>query len=113
MAWSVNEKKAESKGAGAGGVVELRPSGKQTGSVGVGKSGMNKQRDLAGGMDMLELDFLLGVVEGTTGAEKNDVTMRKLGFNEVLRRDKQNEIDSKALTAVSYTHLTLPTILLV
>lgn len=98
MAWSVNEKKAESKGAGAGGVVELRPSGKQTGSVGVGKSGMNKQRDLAGGMDMLELDFLLGVVESTTGAEKNDVTMRKLGFNEVLRRDKQNEIDSKALT---------------
>jgi hypothetical protein len=98
MAWSVNEKKAEGKGAGAGGVVELRPSGKQTGGVGAGKSAMSKERDLAGGMDMLELDFLLGVVESTTGAEKNDVTMRKLGFNEVLRRAKQNEIDSKALT---------------
>jgi len=91
MAWSVSEKKEDSKGAGE--VTELRPSGKASGA-----NRMSKERDLAGGMDMLELNFLLGVIESTAGADKNDVTMRRLSFNEVLRRDKQNEIDSKALT---------------
>ena len=91
MAWSATEKKEDSKGAGE--VTELRPSGKSSGA-----SRISKDRDLAGGMDMLELSFLLGVIESTAGADKNDVMMRKLSFNEVLRRDKQNEIDSKALT---------------
>ena len=56
-----------------------------------------KNKDLRGGMDLLELDFLLSIVENTKGNDQNDVTMRKLNFNEVLRREKQNHIDSNAL----------------
>ena len=56
-----------------------------------------KNKDLHGGMDLLELDFLLSIVENTKGNDQNDVTMRKLNFNEVLRREKQNQIDSNAL----------------
>ena len=56
-----------------------------------------KGRDLAGGMEMLELDFLLGVVEEAEGDDKNDVAMRKLNFNELIRRGQVNEIDSNAL----------------
>ena len=56
-----------------------------------------KNRDLQGGMELLEVDFLLSVVENTKGNAQNDVTMRKLNFNEVLRREKQNQIDSNAL----------------
>jgi len=56
-----------------------------------------KNRDLHGGMDLLELDFLLSIIENTKGNDQNDVTMRKLNFNEVLRREKQSQIDSNAL----------------
>ena len=56
-----------------------------------------KNKDLYGGMDLLELDFVLSIVENTNGNDQNDVTMRKLNFNEVLRREKQNQIDSNAL----------------
>ena len=58
---------------------------------------MEKNKDLRGGMDLLELDFLLSIVENTKGNDPNDVTMRKLNFNEVLRRSKQNQVDSNAL----------------
>ncbi len=57
-----------------------------------------KNRDLQSGMELLELDFLLSIVENTKGNAQNDVTMRKLNFNEVLRREKQEQIDSNALT---------------
>ena len=56
-----------------------------------------KNKTLNGGMDLLELDFLLSIVENTKSNDQNDVTMRKLNFNEILRREKQNEIDSNAL----------------
>lgn len=62
------------------------------------KLSMEKNKDLRGGMDLLELDFLLSIVENTKGNDPNDVTMRKLNFNEVLRREKQSHIDSNALT---------------
>ncbi|MHC4659653.1 MAG: hypothetical protein ACYS83_10845 [Planctomycetota bacterium] len=93
MAWSVDEKKGETKRTGPGKVGELRPSAK-------GPSGdeLGRDRNLGGGMEMLELDFLLGVIENTKGDDKNDVNMRKLGFHEVLRREQQNTIDSQALT---------------
>jgi len=61
----------------------------------------DRQEDLESGMEMLELDFLLGIIENADGDEKNDVTMRKLCFNEVLRRQQQNEIDSYALKVYS------------
>ena len=92
MAWSVGEKKGDTKRATTDKVVELRPSVKAPSSDAAGG-----ERNLGGGMEMLELDFLLSVVEKTGGDDKNDVMMRKLNFNELLRRGKQNQIDSGAL----------------
>jgi len=60
-------------------------------------SGERRMGDVTGGMDLLELDFLLGVVEETKGDDKNDVTMRRLSFDELLRRQNQDRIDSNAL----------------
>jgi hypothetical protein len=103
MAWSVGEKKGETKKAEASKVVELRPSAKgASGDVAgqqkpKGESDREGGRDLAGGMEMLELDFLLSVIENTRGDDKNDVMMRKLNFNELLRREQLNEIDSNSL----------------
>ncbi len=64
------------------------------------KRGSNRKRgrDMTGGMELLEVDFLLGVVEDTGGADKNDVMMRKLCFNELVRADHRGEIDSVALS---------------
>jgi len=53
--------------------------------------------DLNSGMELLELDFLLSIAENTEGNDENDVTMRKLTFNELLRRKEQNQVDSNAL----------------
>ena len=102
MAWSVGEKKSGTKGPASGEVVEMRPSMKDIGGDVAGemkpRDELAKERNLASGMEMLELDFLLGVIESTKGDDKNDVAMRKLSFNELLRREKQNQIDSSALT---------------
>ena len=62
------------------------------------KPATKKTKDLQSGMDLLELDFLLSIVEKTKGNAQNDVTMRKLNFNEVLRREKLSEVDGKVLT---------------
>ena len=94
MAWSVGEKKTELKRTGPNKVVEMRSSANNAAA----EAKSSKERDLAGGMEMLEMDFLLGVIESTKSNDKNDVMMRKLGFNELLRRAKQNLIDSTALT---------------
>ena len=56
-----------------------------------------REKDLHSGMELLELDFLLSVVENTKGGDENDVAMRKLNFNELLRRDQLNEANSSAL----------------
>jgi len=56
-----------------------------------------EQKDLASGMEILELDFLLRLVEKTKGRNKKDVTMRKLVFNELIRREQVAAVDSKAL----------------
>ena len=90
MAWN-DEKKVETKRTGPGKVVEVRGPGKSAGAE------PGKDRDLASGMEMLELDFLLSVVEYTKGDDKNDVTMRKLVFNELLRREQLDTIDSNAM----------------
>ena len=94
MAWdSVKEKKGEAKRTATDKVIELRPTGQGPSSETAG----GKDRDLRGGMELLELDFLLSIVENTEGNDGNDVTMRKLNFNELLRRAKQDQIDSNAL----------------
>jgi len=56
-----------------------------------------RQADLTSGMELLELDFLLSVVTNTAGRDKNSVTMRKLAFNELVRRAKLNHIRSGIL----------------
>lgn len=54
-------------------------------------------RDLSSGMDLLDLDFLLSVVEETHGDAENEVTMRKLAFDDLTRRNMLHEIDSCSL----------------
>jgi len=54
-------------------------------------------RDLASGMELLELDFLVGTVENTKGGSKNDVTMKKFAFNELVRRQRLDAVDSTVL----------------
>jgi hypothetical protein len=99
MAWGVGERKLDLRKGPGGKVVPL--GGTESEEAG-GETAMEKKtragRNLAGGMDLLELDFLLGVIENIDGEDKNDVAMRKLTFNEALRRNQQNEIDSAALS---------------
>ncbi|MHC4113776.1 MAG: hypothetical protein ACYSSL_00405 [Planctomycetota bacterium] len=57
-----------------------------------------KKRNLNSGMELLELDFLLSIIENTEANDERHVTMRKLTFHEALRREDQNHIDSNALT---------------
>jgi hypothetical protein len=103
MNWGTAKKTDTKKGQDK--IVELHPSGSDSSlSPGEEKSARPKratQEDLESGMELLELDFLLGIIESTDGDDKNDVTMRKLCFNEVLRRQQQNEIDSFALKVYS------------
>ena len=60
-------------------------------------SSRKRGRDMAGGMGMLDIDFLLSVIEETAGDDKNDVSMRRMCFNELLRTGHRAEIDSAAL----------------
>lgn len=62
-----------------------------------GRGESARKRNLNSGMELLELDFLLSVIENTEANDERHVTMRKLTFHEVLRRDEQNHIDSNAL----------------
>ena len=103
MAWdTVREKKAEAKRM-VSKVMRMNPSeqgsaaGKEEDKKSKGDLAAEREADLNSGMDLLELDFLLSIVESTKGDDKNDVTMRKLNFNELLRRNKQDQIDSAAL----------------
>jgi hypothetical protein len=54
-------------------------------------------KDLGSGMEVLELDFLVDIVEKTESHDHNDVMMRRLSFNELLRRKQLKAADSKAL----------------
>jgi hypothetical protein len=62
------------------------------------ESTREREKDLHSGMELLELDFLLSIVENTNGGDdEKDVAIRKLNFKELLRRGKLNQADSKAL----------------
>jgi hypothetical protein len=103
MAWNtIREKKSEVKGMAASKIVEVHPLGKAPSDISGEenmKSGLsrNREKDLAIGMEILDLDFLLSVVENTEGNDKNDVAMRRLTFDELLRREQQDTIDSNSL----------------
>lgn len=57
-----------------------------------------KSRDLHSGMELLELDFVLSVVENTKSSAAKDVTMRKLNFDELARRGKLSRVKGSILT---------------
>jgi len=97
MAWSIGEKKGETKRTGPSKVVEVRTSSRDTSDDEQMRVDLGSGRNLASGMEMLEQDFLLSVVENTIGADRNDVMMRKLVFNELLRREQLDAIDSNAI----------------
>ena len=80
----------------AGKIVEMNPPTKSPFSEGE-STRSNRNKDLAGGMELLDLDFLLSIVENTDGSDKNDVSMRKFTFDELVRRQQQDTIDSNAL----------------
>jgi hypothetical protein len=69
------------------------------GIVGRGKprSKPARERDLNSGMGLLEADFLVGIAEKTKSDDNNDVMMRKLSFNELLRREELDKVASNAL----------------
>lgn len=58
-------------------------------------------QDLKSGLELLDLEFVLGVIEDTESSDNNDIVMRKIAFNEVLRRDSRHEIASSALKVYS------------
>jgi hypothetical protein len=101
MNWGTAKKNEVKKSSDK--VVELHPSGSTSSEATAVKTkpAATKARgeDLESGMELLELDFLLSIIENTDGDDKYEVTMRKLCFKEVLRRDQQNEIDSQAVKA--------------
>jgi hypothetical protein len=56
-----------------------------------------RSRDLQSGMELLGLDFLLSIVENTDSDVELDVTMRKLNFNELIRTEQLQAVDSNVL----------------
>ncbi|MHC4186779.1 MAG: hypothetical protein ACYST2_00625 [Planctomycetota bacterium] len=57
----------------------------------------NKKRELQRGMEILELDFLLSMVENIEGNDQNDMIMRKLCFDELFRRVRLDHVNSQVL----------------
>jgi hypothetical protein len=98
MAWNnVGEKKGDVKKGVAGKVVSLHSASSESAESGKGQLSREGGKDLSGGMEILEPDFLLSVVEDTKGDDSNDITMRRLTFYELLRRNQLNTIDSNSL----------------
>jgi hypothetical protein len=58
---------------------------------------VKKKRELQRGMEILDLDFLLSIVEKIEGNDKNDMIMRKLCFDELFRRVRLDHINSQVL----------------
>jgi len=54
-------------------------------------------KDMHSGMELLDTEFLLTVVENLDNGDGQDVIMRKLCFNELVRSSQRYEISSTAL----------------
>jgi len=61
------------------------------------KESRKRGRDLHAGLELLDLDFLLDMVENVESAEEHEVLMRKLSFHELSRTGRIGEVDSNAL----------------
>jgi len=54
-------------------------------------------KDMHSGMELLDLEFLLGMVENTEDDDESSVIIRRLCFNELVRSDQRHEISSNTL----------------
>ncbi len=103
MAWNtIREKKSEVKSMAVNKIVDVRSPVKAPSNISDEEnqksgSSRNRDKDTASGMEILDLDFLLSIVENIEGKDKNDVAMRRLTFDELLRREQLDTIDSNAL----------------
>ena len=98
MAWNSTSEKT--KRTAPGKVVEMRSSGKgPSETAGEEKpkdeSAREKGKDLHSGMELLELDFLLSIVENTKGDDENDVTMRKLNYGKDIQCETMKELTTR------------------
>ena len=67
-------------------------------SAGTAKSEEPQQeKDLNSGMEILDLDFLVKIIQDTKGKNKKKVMMRQLVFNELVRREQLDLMSSKTL----------------
>ncbi|MHC4132114.1 MAG: hypothetical protein ACYSSP_09335 [Planctomycetota bacterium] len=103
MVWQAVRKKSEVKRSAKKKIVPLHtPDEEKSGETKSMENSekevvMEKNKDLNSGMELLEMDFLLGIVEHTASSDSKDVTMRRLNFDELLRRGNLDRIDSHAL----------------
>ena len=68
MAFGIGDRKLEVRKSTGTRIVELGGAEETAGEVTMEKKTRNS-RNLAGGMDLLEMDFLLGVIENTDGED--------------------------------------------
>ncbi len=61
------------------------------------ESAGERGRDLHSGMEILELDLLLSIIEKTEGDDEKDVVMREINFKELRRREHLAAVNSDAL----------------
>lgn len=54
-------------------------------------------KDMHSGMELLDVEFLLSIVDTSDNGDGHDVVMRKLCFNELVRSGQRHEISSSAL----------------
>lgn len=103
---TINKTQVTGRGRYSNTTIAMPTPGARVGTIGketeVAKSAeatprMKRNRDMAGGMEILELDFLLSVIENTDATTDNDIMMRKLAFNELIRTNRVNEIESQSL----------------
>ncbi len=69
----------------------------------VNSASKRRGRDFSSGMDLLEMDFLLSVVENTAGENEFDIKMRQMCFKELLRRESRHDIGSAAMKVYATT----------
>ncbi|MHC4758591.1 MAG: hypothetical protein ACYTE8_08030 [Planctomycetota bacterium] len=56
-----------------------------------------RKRNLQGGMEILDMNFLLSMVENIEGHDPKDIVMQKLCFDELIRRVRLDHINSQVL----------------
>ena len=68
-----------------------------SGGITPARSSTVPQADWDKSREMLEQDLLVRIVEQTEGTDQYDVMMRRLSFNELVRREQLGAADSRAL----------------